>query len=664
MIVRILFVFLFVFNLFAADVRWTFVDFTATPQAVKKIYITPIASYGTSTTNIITGDRRTFTNDSSGSLIVSNVIVGRTYRVEFVGSFTSTIITNSFDTNVTGFVEASDPLYLDVPIRDGSTVAYSKAASDARFAPIGSGASITPFYVSSTNTFGFVNTNAITIETNGVNYVPKFSGDGSGLANVPASSIVKYISQTKPLNADSNWFGPWTPGTTTAGIQEAWDSVVKPTNAGPTARGVVFQFEGGYYYFTNTLVFSNYWPMAMTFRGANLLDTKLVYAGSEVGTNTVTFKGAGTPRDGSLNLPVHLTVTDMGFSSIKDTTNVLVKVGNFSHANFTRCNFTSWSVMTNQVEGAGVSTDTASVGGGTHGSLVGLYITDGPEHSTILMDIFFAGLATGLDLRNDHVTAHSLKFAHIGIFTNLWPASSRYSLGACIVQEQNLDSAYYYCHFYSARRAYVYVSNGGTPYGAPLLDHANFESISGNELVASDGLPILVRDPVEYGDNGGWNGLYVSTLSNSPNWGVLSTFSQVAVAYGTDGMGAYNNSEFWRIRLGQTNLISASAAQITLNTRLILNTPTSFGEFNPDSAVTIGDLGGNNFCTFGVDGNSESSVSHTTPKLIIGTPTITSGAGAPSSDEPKGSVYLRTDGSTSTSIYIKTATGGGGWTAK
>jgi hypothetical protein len=57
-----------------------------------------------------------------------------------------------------------------------------------------------------------------------------------------------------------------------------------------------------------------------------------------------------------------------------------------------------------------------------------------------------------------------------------------------------------------------------------------------------------------------------------------------------------------------------------------------------------------------------------TDGLHIGTtasaPLIASGTGAPSSDWPLGSLWLRTDGSTSTTLYVKTAAGGGGWTAK
>lgn len=114
------------------DCEWNFVDFVGEAQVTNKVYITPIAAYGAHANTIVTGDRRAYTNATS-SLIVSNLINGRSYRIEFVGKYVTTTITNSFDTNVTGLVNGADPQYLTVPVRDGSTIGFSQAAADARF---------------------------------------------------------------------------------------------------------------------------------------------------------------------------------------------------------------------------------------------------------------------------------------------------------------------------------------------------------------------------------------------------------------------------------------------------------------------------------------------------------------------------------------------------
>jgi hypothetical protein len=47
-------------------------------------------------------------------------------------------------------------------------------------------------------------------------------------------------------------------------------------------------------------------------------------------------------------------------------------------------------------------------------------------------------------------------------------------------------------------------------------------------------------------------------------------------------------------------------------------------------------------------------------KDVDTSPTITSGSGAPSAAEPNGSIYLRTDGTNATTLYVRAA---GAWTA-
>lgn len=112
--------------------QWLFRDAGSNVIAIKEVLITPIAPYGVDSNNIIiTGDRKTYRSDSAGSLIVSNLFNGRSYRVQITGPQIQTTFTNSFDTNVTGLVNGADPQYLTAPIRDGSTTAYSRTQTDA-----------------------------------------------------------------------------------------------------------------------------------------------------------------------------------------------------------------------------------------------------------------------------------------------------------------------------------------------------------------------------------------------------------------------------------------------------------------------------------------------------------------------------------------------------
>lgn len=121
---------------------WNFTDHIGTGWPVYEVQVQTIASFGVDGTNIITGDRISRRTDGAGSLTISNLFNGRSYRVSFMGKpyqniygqreQTITVITNNFDTNVTGLVSAVD--YLALPlIVDSRATAYSQAQADARF---------------------------------------------------------------------------------------------------------------------------------------------------------------------------------------------------------------------------------------------------------------------------------------------------------------------------------------------------------------------------------------------------------------------------------------------------------------------------------------------------------------------------------------------------
>lgn len=114
----------------AADVQWNFSDFTGSALPLRRVYLTPLSGPGAIGSSIGMLDRRTFTNSSSGTLIVSNVAAGL-YEVDFMGPFQATSITNSFpDTN--GLLNAKDYLVTSTNTPAGQ-VAYTQSASDQRY---------------------------------------------------------------------------------------------------------------------------------------------------------------------------------------------------------------------------------------------------------------------------------------------------------------------------------------------------------------------------------------------------------------------------------------------------------------------------------------------------------------------------------------------------
>ena len=70
----------------------------------------------------------------------------------------------------------------------------------------------------------------------------------------------------------------------------------------------------------------------------------------------------------------------------------------------------------------------------------------------------------------------------------------------------------------------------------------------------------------------------------------------------------------------------------------------------------IADFTGNTIKADGFNGTVTGS------SVSVGTATITSGAGAPTAVAPKGSLYLRTDGAASTTLYVN-ASGTSTWLA-
>lgn len=556
-----------------------------------------------------------------------------------------------------------------------------------------------------------------------------FAGSGTGLTNVQASSVIKYISQNKPLNADSNWFGPWTTGTTTAGLQEAWDSAWKGTNRGPNVGGVILQVQEGYYFFTNALDFRTVYPFSTTIRGQNLLSTKLAYAGTNNGISTVTFGSLlGSSTNGGLNLPAHVTISDISFTAVRDmNTNILVEVKDYSDLNINRVNFTGWQALTNQVDGAGVSLDASSYAAVTGGGLVGLKVWRGPEHGTHLSSLYFMQLAAGGDYQNDHVYAEDLRFAHIGQGVNLWPTTSRYSLGACILREGGLESIWSKLHCYSSKAGFVLLEQA---YDSPLLIQANFEDCT-TPLASYRGnsrTPIAFM-PNVYGDLGWDSGpVKVYCVSNTPNYGVITSLIHTnSVVIGTDRFSAASGQNAWEIKYNDVAVLQVDKLGAKSVGRMEATGPSSqvstmdgttgfsttdgvnASEVKADGSasfatglsgstsdgslfgekLTVKSAGVTKFSfdvsagafrmndeenlipgvlsydfTTGVLGFGEMNASKVTTAKVesgAGGPTITSGSGAPSASEPNGSIYLRTDGSTSTTLYVRIS---GSWVGK
>lgn len=144
--------------------QWTFTDFVSNPLALRRVAITPIQPYGLSGNNVVIGARTLYTNDSSGVLTVSNMVAGFSYRVEFIQTIGTTIITNCFDAGVSGLVDASDYLCTGPFVSGAAATALDQAMGE------------------------FVKTNEPSV-VNLTNVNNAFIGSGAGLTSLPRHDI-------------------------------------------------------------------------------------------------------------------------------------------------------------------------------------------------------------------------------------------------------------------------------------------------------------------------------------------------------------------------------------------------------------------------------------------------------------------------------------------
>lgn len=115
---------------------WTFADFTTNAVAVRRVTIKPLYPYGVVNGSVIASDAIVRQTTTNGTLLVTNIIVGYAYRVTLSGPLSDTVFTNSFPTNLMDTTFDAH-LYISASTNLGPTsLAYSQASADAKFATI------------------------------------------------------------------------------------------------------------------------------------------------------------------------------------------------------------------------------------------------------------------------------------------------------------------------------------------------------------------------------------------------------------------------------------------------------------------------------------------------------------------------------------------------
>lgn len=162
-------------------------DFTSQPATNRKVVIKPLSAPVGDTNTIFSLDWRTFTSDSSGMFSVSNMTPGL-YSIELQSPPTLTKFT-------IGVSSTNETVYASTLLTTAtnqtwppSGTAYTVAASDARYSPIGAGglAFVPQVGSQSLTNWSMLDTNALTLTSNDVvtalGYAPG-TGSGSGITN-------------------------------------------------------------------------------------------------------------------------------------------------------------------------------------------------------------------------------------------------------------------------------------------------------------------------------------------------------------------------------------------------------------------------------------------------------------------------------------------------
>lgn len=162
----------------SAHVTFTTADFTTSAQAARLLKISPLSTPTTSGSSIITSDRRTYTNDASGVVTVSNMVAG-SYRCELSGAFVVTTFQITLPAT-DDLVNAKDYISTTASAPTASN-SWSIAVSDMRYVLRTNGAAVGVTVTNSTNYGTWRYPSGAS-----ANYV--WTSDGNGVASWAAAS--------------------------------------------------------------------------------------------------------------------------------------------------------------------------------------------------------------------------------------------------------------------------------------------------------------------------------------------------------------------------------------------------------------------------------------------------------------------------------------------
>lgn len=381
-------------------------------------------------------------------------------------------------------------------------------------------------------------------------------GGSAASATTTNVSPFRVISTFAPPTGDTNWFGPWTSGTATAGIQEAINSLTVglPNPANSTGIGGTIQFMPGTYNLTSGVIISNNYYQQIVFQGAGMVSTVL-HAPSNVfytiTTNTFYNHGQYYFRDMSLIGDVNALGAVMDFKR-------------YQIFDMDRC-YVSWNgYITNAGWGINMAalTNTMTV----PPALVGVSLDQTDENHTRIVNSYFQGLAVGIHAQCSHLTALDNHFVHIGEYiygtTNAWPITNIRATGVGIISSGGYESHIERNQFVQTKGSIFWNLNTS---GGNFWMVGNY--LEGGGYLLSDGTEL-----VQQSDNIGYTTMYVPSPLNYASVPTVVAGNHLYVggvsANFEDGAG---DGPGWVASIGGTNYIQLNS----LSHNLILDSAVS-----------------------------------------------------------------------------------------
>ena len=277
---------------------------------------------------------------------------------------------------------------------------------------------------------GVITNNASAATLSGIFSGTFNAASGNTVTTNMAKTAFKVVSPTPPPDGDTNWFGPWTPGTTTAGIQEALNSLMPVDDDSMNFFGGEIFIRPGLYLLSQTVQTPanklNGTPKAnvfLTLTGSGEKASVLCFSNSAAGTVLV----LGGGRTGSFNAfnALNFVVRNLGFTSFTNGKTNLIYIngndGGVFRGSIEDCWFASWFSWTNNDAQTGPPADLVPIN---------VQCNYGADTFTIARCQFYN--VNAIYWSTDHGQAMDNFFAFSGNATT-WPNTSPFSLGAAMV---------------------------------------------------------------------------------------------------------------------------------------------------------------------------------------------------------------------------------------